>query len=311
MQDVEQVVKNLAGNLGKVILGKDDKIELMILGLLAGGHILLEDIPGVGKTTLAKALAKSIEGSFKRIQFTPDLLPSDILGSSIYHAQDSSFHFRKGPIFANVVLADEINRASPRTQSALLEAMSEAQVTIEGATYPLEQPFLVIATQNPIEYRGTYPLPEAQLDRFWVQLALGYPPLEQERGMLYAQKISHPIDSLQPVVNLSKILELQRQVSDVEVETSVADYILAIVDATRHHPSISVGVSPRGSLMLFRTVRAHALLKGRSYVIPEDVKKLLITVLSHRIVLETQAKYSGVRKEDLMKEILEKIPVPR
>jgi MoxR-like ATPase len=311
MQDARLVVKDIAANLGKVILGKDDKIELMILALLAGGHILLEDIPGVGKTTLAKALAKSIEGSFKRIQFTPDLLPTDILGSSIYHAQDSTFHFRKGPIFANIVLADEINRASPRTQSALLEAMSEAQVTIEGTTYPLEPPFLVIATQNPIEYRGTYPLPEAQLDRFWVQLSLGYPPLEQEKGMLYAQKVSHPIDSLQPVVNLSQIQELQRMVSEIEVESSIADYLLAIVENTRRHPSIQVGVSPRGSLMLFRAIRANALLKGRTYVIPEDVKKLLIPVLSHRIVLETQAKYSGIRKEDLMKEILEKVPVPR
>jgi len=283
----------------------------MILALLAGGHILLEDIPGVGKTTIAKALARSIEGSFKRIQFTPDLLPTDILGSSIYHAQDSTFHFRKGPIFANVVLADEINRASPRTQSALLEAMSESQVTVEGNTYVLEPPFLVIATQNPVEYRGTYPLPEAQLDRFWVQISLGYPPLDQEKGMLYAQRAYHPLEDLQPVLNLAKILELQNLVSAVEVESSVADYILAIIAATRNHPSVQVGVSPRGSLMLFRAMRAGALLQGRNYVIPQDVKGLVVPVLSHRIVLETQAKYSGVRKEDVIKEILEKVPVPR
>ena len=311
MQEAKQVLSALSRNLSRVILGKDDKIELMVLTLLAGGHILLEDIPGVGKTTIAKALAKSVQGIFRRIQFTPDLLPTDILGCSIYHAQESTFHFRKGPIFANVVLADEINRASPRTQSALLEAMSESQVTVEGNTYPLEPPFLVIATQNPVEYRGTYPLPEAQLDRFWVQLSLGYPPLEQERAMLYAQKAYHPLEDLQPVVDLAQILELQKLVSEVEVETSIADYILAMIEASRRHPSVQVGVSPRGSLMLFRAVRALALLKGRSYVIPEDVKELGIPVLSHRIVLETQAKYSGVRKEDVIKEILEKTPVPR
>jgi len=311
VQEAKQVLSALSRNLSRVILGKDDKIELMVLTLLAGGHILLEDIPGVGKTTIAKALAKSVQGIFRRIQFTPDLLPTDILGCSIYHAQESTFHFRKGPIFANVVLADEINRASPRTQSALLEAMSESQVTVEGNTYPLEPPFLVIATQNPVEYRGTYPLPEAQLDRFWVQLSLGYPPLEQERAMLYAQKAYHPLEDLQPVVDLAQILELQKLVSEVEVETSIADYILAMIEASRRHPSVQVGVSPRGSLMLFRAVRALALLKGRSYVIPEDVKELGIPVLSHRIVLETQAKYSGVRKEDVIKEILEKTPVPR
>ncbi len=310
-KEPKAILDAIAGNLGKVILGKEDRIELLLVALMAGGHVLLEDVPGVGKTTLAKALAKSIDGSFKRIQFTPDLLPSDVTGGSIYNQTEGSFSFRAGPVFANVVLADEINRASPRTQSALVGGRGEAQGTGGGTGHVLEAPLFGLATQNPVEYHGTYPLPEAQLDRFMVKLSMGYPPLEQEKGMLHSKKDYHPLEDLSAVASISEILELYARVSAVEVEDSVADYILSLVYATRDHPSVQVGASPRGSLAIYRAARSQAVLRGRAYVLPEDVKELAVSVLAHRIVLETQAKYAGVQKEVVIEEVLEKVAAPR
>ncbi len=305
--NIEKLIKNLES----IIRGKPEIIRLLILTILARGHILLEDIPGVGKTTLAKALAKSINGKFSRIQFTPDLLPTDIVGSPIYNPKEGTFTFKPGPVFTNILLADEINRASPRTQSSLLEAMSEAQVTVEGNSYKLEQPFLVIATQNPIEFHGTYPLPEAQMDRFAVQLSMGYPDKEEELNILYAQERTHPLESLEPVMDGNILCDLQKEVCETKVDKSIARYLLNIVEETRKHPYIKLGVSPRGSLMFFSMIRASAFMNGRDYCIPDDVKSTATFVLSHRIILETKAKYSGIKKQDIISEIVAKIIVPR
>jgi len=294
----------LKAHLAKVILGKSEILDELLVALLSGGHILMEDVPGVGKTTLAKALAKSFSGDFKRVQFTPDLLPTDILGSSVYSPRDGSFTFKEGPIFTNILLADEINRASPRTQSSLLEAMSERQASIEGKTYPLPAPFLVIATQNPIEFHGTYPLPEAQLDRFGVRINLGYPAREFEIEILYSQFHHHPLDDVSPILDRGMILAMQEAVRGVKVERSVASYIVDLVDATRRHASVRVGSSPRGALILFRTAQAHAFLQARDYTIPEDVKAVAIPTLAHRLSLDTKAKYAGLAKEDVVREIL-------
>jgi MoxR-like ATPase len=299
----------LKSQLGKVILGKADVIENLVIALLSGGHILMEDVPGVGKTTLAKALAKSFSAVFKRVQFTPDLLPTDILGSSIYNPRDGSFTFKEGPIFTNILLADEINRASPRTQSSLLEAMSEQQASIEGRTYPLPAPFLVVATQNPIEFHGTYPLPEAQLDRFAMRINLGYPSNDHEVDVLYSQFHHHPLEDLTPTVDCPTVLELQTAVRAVKVEARLARYLVGLADATRHHPSVKVGCSPRGTLILFRTTQSRAFVEGRDYAIPEDVKAVAISTLAHRLALDTKAKYSGVMKEDVVREILDQVPV--
>lgn len=300
----------LKKNLATVIQGKEKCIDILTVALLAGGSVLMEDVPGVGKTTLAKGLARSVDLSFHRIQFTPDLLPADILGSSIYNPNDGSFHFRKGPIFCNVLLADEINRASPRTQSALLEAMSESQATIEGERHELTEPFFVLATQNPVEFHGTYPLPEAQLDRFLILLDLGYPDIETEVRILFSQQEDHPLEHLQPVLGGDELRAIQREVHHVRVEHSVARYIVEIVNETRKEPRLRLGVSPRGSLMLFRAAQASAFLANRNYVIPDDVQQLAQPVLAHRVILTSQAKYGGVSKLDIINDVLKRVAVP-
>src|ERR1700741_3922317 len=273
------VLSALEAELGKVILGKPEVIRDLLTALLGGGHILMEDVPGVGKTTLAKALARAFTAEFKRVQFTPDLLPSDILGSSVYSPRDGTFTFKPGPIFANILLADEINRASPRTQSSLLEAMSERQASIEGTTHPLPAPFLVIATQNPIEFHGTYPLPEAQLDRFAMRINLGYPDKEREVDVLFSQYHHHPLDDVQRVVDAASVLAVQEVVRAVRVERAIARYLVDLADASRRHPSVKMGCSPRGTLILFRMAQARAFLEGREYAVPEDVKAVALPTL--------------------------------
>ena len=303
--------KNIETNLNAVIKGKPQTVHAVLTSLLAGGHVLLEDVPGTGKTTLAKGLAQSINGTFKRIQFTPDLLPADITGSSYYNPKDGSFTFREGPVFANVVLADEINRTSPRTQSALLEVMSENQITIDGRKRALPQPFFVIATQNPIEFHGTYPLPEAQLDRFAVRLTLGYPEEQHEIEVLSSQRDHHPLEDTRPVIDTVQILAMQSQVRQIRVDKAIIDYIVRLVQVTRSDVRLKLGISPRGSLTLYRQSQAMAALAGRDYVIPEDVRELAVSVLAHRLVLDTKSKYAGVRNEQVIAENLASIPVPR
>lgn len=303
-------IDRLRANLNRVIEGKPEAIDMALTALVAGGSILMEDVPGVGKTTLAKAFARSIDAEFSRIQFTPDLLPADILGSSIYNPVDGSFAFHPGPIFCNVLLADEINRASPRTQSALLEAMSEMQATIEGELHPLPQPFFVVATQNPVEYHGTYPLPEAQLDRFMIQLSLGYPPRSNEVDILFDQAIVHPLDTIEPVLSRDEIFSLQQTVRKVHVERAVAEYIVSITNESRADTRLKLGVSPRGSLMLFRASQASAFLAGREFVLPDDVQRMATAVLAHRVVLTSKAKYGGLSKIDTIADIVGRLPVP-
>ncbi|MGD0921060.1 MAG: MoxR family ATPase [Terriglobia bacterium] len=305
----QEKITELKAQLGKVILGKGEVIQDLVIALLSGSHILMEDVPGVGKTTLAKALAKSLSADFKRVQFTPDLLPTDILGSSVYNPRDGTFTFKQGPVFTNILLADEINRASPRTQSSLLEAMSERQASIEGTTYALPAPFLVIATQNPIEFHGTYPLPEAQLDRFGMRINLGYPAKDQEVDVLYSQFHHHPLENVSPLLDCAVVTEMQTAVRAVRVDPRIARYIVDLTDASRHHSAVKVGCSPRGSLILFRTTQARAFVASRDYAIPEDVKAVAVATLAHRLALETKAKYSGVLKEDIVRELLDKVPV--
>ncbi len=300
----------LAAQLNAVILGKAEVVERLLVGLLSGSHVLMEDVPGVGKTTLAKALARCLSVDFKRVQFTPDLLPTDILGASIFNPRDGSFTFREGPVFTHVLLADEINRASPRTQSALLEAMSEGQVSIEGHTYPLRAPFLVIATQNPVEFHGTYPLPEAQLDRFGLKLSLGYPDQAREVDVLYSHAERHPLEQVQAVLDGGAVVELMAAVRAVRVDRRIGRYVIELVEATRRHAALKIGCSPRGSLALFRLAQARAFLERRDYVIPEDVRGEAVPALAHRLSLDTKAKYSGVRKEDVVREILDAVVAP-
>ena len=300
----KEQIERLKENLSSIIAGKSDAVELLIIALCSGGNVLMEDVPGVGKTTMAKALALSIHGSFHRIQFTPDLLPYDIIGSPVYNPKDGNFHFRKGPIFTNILLADEINRASPRTHSALLEAMNEGQVTVEAESHQLARPFLVIATENPVEYHGTYPLPEAQLDRFSMQIILGYPDEKTEIDILYSRKEIDPISVLKPIITCEEICKLQEDVKKVEIEKSIASYMVRLIRATRKDPRIRLGASPRALLTLSRCSQARAFVNGRDYVLPDDVKALAVTVLAHRIVLENKAQYSGIKKQSVIQEIL-------
>jgi MoxR-like ATPase len=300
----------LLANLAKVILGKPEALRLLLIGVLAEGHVLLEDVPGVGKTTLARALASSLALEYRRVQFTPDLMPSDILGGAVLQPADGSFEFRPGPIFTHVLLADEINRASPRTQAALLEAMSERQITSDGTTRPLEAPFFVLATQNPTDFEGTYPLPEAQLDRFLLRLRLGYPDEAHEVAMLFAQQVAHPIDTLAAVAQRAALLEMQRVVRAVTVARPVGHYIVQLVRASRGHPDLALGASPRGALAIFRAAQANAWLAGRDYVTPDDVQHVTPAVLGHRLRLAAQAEYAGRSPIQVVDEILETVPVP-
>ena len=313
MQDTASptlIARRIIDNVGKVIVGKPEVIEQALTALTAEGHLLVEDVPGVGKTMLAKSIATTIGCSFKRIQFTPDLLPSDVTGVSVYNQQRGEFEFREGPIIAQVVLADEINRATPKTQSALLEAMEEHQVTVDGITHYLESPFLVMATQNPIEYEGTFPLPEAQLDRFLMRISLGYPEFMEEMSIIERQEQVHPIDSLEAIANPQEVAELQRAAKTVYVDQLVRQYIVSLTEATRRHGEVSLGASPRASLGLFRTARALALIRDRDYVIPDDVKLLAPAVIAHRLVLSPSARMRGVQSTDVVNDLLSNIPVP-
>ncbi len=298
-------------NIGKAVLGKPNAVKLVITALLAGEHILLEDVPGVGKTLIAKAIAKSISGKFTRLQFTPDLLPSDITGSSVYNSASGDFTFHQGPVFANVVLADEINRAPPRTQSALLEAMGEGQVSVDGETHRLPNPLLVIATQNPFEFEGTYLLPESQLDRFLLRITVGYPAREYELDLLTSHRTGEPVDTLKPVIELPQILKLQGDVRQVHFESSLANYLLDIVHATRDSSAIQVGVSTRGTLAFYRAAQSHALVSGRDHVIPDDIKGLAVPVLAHRVV--PRGMLPGADRsaaEDVVNQVLSSVKVP-
>jgi MoxR-like ATPase len=308
--NLTQFAQTVQQTVAGVIVGKAEATELLLVALLVEGHVLLEDVPGIGKTTLAKALARSLACSFARIQFTPDLLPSDVTGLNIYNQKSQEFEFRPGPVFSQVLLADEINRATPRTQSSLLEAMQERQVTADGTTYPLPRPFLVLATQNPIELEGTFPLPEAQLDRFLMQVRLGYPSEAEEEEILLRYQQADPLESLQPVVSEAEVLELQRQVREIHVSDDVRHYMAQVVRSTRDHPSVDLGVSPRGTLALFRASQALAGLRGRSYVIPSDVQYLCPPVLTHRVHISPQVRLRGRTPGQVITEITESVPVP-
>lgn len=307
---VEEFGKKLTNNLEKVIIGKNETVTLTVIGLLCQGHLLIEDVPGVGKTMLAKSLAKSLGCSFKRIQFTPDMLPSDVTGVSIYNQNTREFEFRAGPIVANIVLADEINRATPKTQSALLEAMDEYQITVDGITHALPSPFMILATQNPIEYEGTFPLPEAQLDRFLMRVDLGYTTLSNEMRILTAQQLHHPIEALSYVAEIDEIIAMQAIIRQIFVSPLVQRYIVEIVRATREHPEVFLGASPRGSLGLFRASQARAALLGRDYVLPDDVKALAKNVIAHRLVVNPSARLHELSASRILDEILSKLPIP-
>ena len=305
-----RIARRIIDNVATVIVGKTPVIEQALAALVARGHLLVEDVPGVGKTMLAKSLAMSTGCSFKRIQFTPDLLPSDVSGISIYNQQSGEFLFRPGPIISQVVLADEINRATPKTQSALLEAMEELQVTVDGVTHILEQPFIVMATQNPIEYEGTFPLPEAQLDRFLMRISIGYPEFEEEMSVIEQQEQVHPIESLKAVATPADVAAIQEAAKDVFVDPTVRQYIVRLVEATRTHRDVALGASPRASLGLFRASRGTALVQERDYVIPDDIKDLAPSVIAHRLILSSSARMRGVRSTDVVQDLLSQVPVP-
>jgi MoxR-like ATPase len=308
--DFHQFAQAVQHNVGRVIVGKEHVTELLLAALLTEGHVLLEDVPGIGKTTLAKALARSLDCSFARIQFTPDLLPSDVTGINYYNLKRQEFEFRAGPVLSQILLADEINRATPRTQSSLLEAMQERQMTVDGQTYPLPRPFMVLATQNPIELEGTFPLPEAQVDRFLMQVGLGYPSQAEEDEILLRYQREDPLVELAPVASADDVLALQRQARDIHVSADVRGYILQVVRATREHDAVELGVSPRGSLALFKASQALAALRGRSYVIPSDVQALCPPVLTHRVHISPQIRLRGRTPAQVIAEITDSVPVP-
>ena len=310
MEDPKVIAERILDNVQKVIIGKEAEVRLTVVCLLCAGHLLIEDVPGVGKTMLARSLAKSTGCEFKRIQFTPDILPSDVTGVSVYNQKSGDFEFRPGPIVAEIVLADEINRATPKTQSSLLEAMEEHRVTVDGVTRDLPRPFMVLATQNPIEYEGTFPLPEAQLDRFLMRVHLGYPTNTDEVLMMDSQQVTHPIDSLQQVTDAAEIIQVQQAVKEIYVDPLIKQYIVGLVDMTRQHESVYLGASPRGSLALYRTAQAKAMLDDRDYVIPDDVKELAYATLGHRVIVSPSARVKSVTAADIILGCLERVPVP-
>jgi MoxR-like ATPase len=310
IRQVQEATRAVRQNVSRVMIGKEEVIDLLMVAMLCEGHVLFEDVPGIGKTTLAKTLAKSLGCTFQRIQFTPDLLPSDITGITFFNQKNSEFEFRPGPLLAQIVLADEINRATPRTQSALLEAMEERQISVERETVMLPRPFTVIATQNPIELEGTFPLPEAQIDRFLMRLRLDYPSHSEERLILERFKEAQPLDDLQPVLTAERLQELQRMIRRVRVEPVVENYIVDLVRATRDHSGVELGVSPRGTLALYRSSQAYAAIHGRSFVIPDDVKRVARPVLSHRLIATSQTRLHGRVMEQIIEEVLHNVPVP-
>jgi MoxR-like ATPase len=310
MKEVQTVARRIVDNVRNVIIGKEAELEMIVVGLLAQGHMLIEDVPGVGKTMLAKSLARSIGCTFKRIQFTPDMLPSDVTGVSVFNQKTREFEFRPGPIHAQIVVTDEINRATPKTQSALLEAMEERQVTVDGTTYPMAQPFLVLATQNPIEYEGTFPLPEAQLDRFLLRISLGYPEKDDEIRVLDSQQYRHPVDTLEQVVSVEELVTAQDQIKEVYVDPLIKSYAVELVRQSRRHPDVYLGASPRGSLALYRTGRARAAVLGRDYVIPDDIKALAVAALAHRVIIGPAARIKDVSARSVIEEIVRGLPVP-
>lgn len=307
---IAEIAERVRRNIRKVIVGKDETLELVLVALLCEGHVLIEDVPGIGKTTLAKSAARSLGCSFQRIQFTPDLLPSDVTGIYYFDQKSLDFIFRPGPVMSQVLLADEINRATPRTQSALLEAMQERQITVDGKTMSLPSPFIVLATQNPVELEGTFPLPEAQIDRFLLRIKLGYPTEEEEHEILLRFEQADPLESLEPVTSPEELVEIQSLVRKVRVEDSVRDYMVQVVRATRAHPAVDLGVSPRGSLALYRTCQALAAVRGRDFVLPDDVKELALPVLTHRIMINPQTRLRGATAEEVLTGVLEDVPVP-
>jgi MoxR-like ATPase len=310
MREVQLLAERVIDNVEKVIFGKHEVVQSTLIALLSDGHLLIEDVPGVGKTMLARSLAASIGCRFERIQFTPDMLPSDVTGVSIYNQKTQEFEFRPGPIIAQIVLTDEINRATPKTQSALLEAMEERQITVDGVTHFLDRPFLVMATQNPIEYEGTFPLPEAQLDRFLMRISLGYPAAEREIDILDAQQYHHPIEDLGQVIDVEELLWAQQQIREMYIDPLIKEYIVSLSNATRQHPDIYLGASPRGSLALYRTCQARAVIQGRDYVIPDDVKALAEVTLAHRLIVSPSARIKDVDPRSVVAEILDTLPVP-
>jgi len=313
MSDIPQVqafAEQVIENVEKVIVGKRSAVELAVIGLLSQGHLLIEDVPGVGKTMLARSLARSIGCSFGRIQFTPDMLPSDVTGVSIFNQATRKFEFRPGPVMAQVVLSDEINRATPKTQAALLEAMEERQVTVDGVTHPLPRPFIVLATQNPIEYEGTFPLPEAQLDRFLLRIRLGYPEVDDEIDILDRQQFRHPVEKLEPVATAEEVSLAQEEIKTVYISPAIKNYIVNLVEKTRKHSDVYLGASPRGSLTLYRTGQARAAIRGRDFVLPDDIKSLALSTLAHRVILSPQARLRDLAAEQVIEDILDTLPVP-
>jgi MoxR-like ATPase len=310
MNIVQSVAEQIINNVSSVIIGKRNEIRLTVIGLLCDGHILIEDVPGVGKTMLARALSRSIGSTFSRIQFTPDMLPTDVTGVSVYNQKTMEFEFRAGPIMAQIVLSDEINRATPKTQAALLEAMEEHQITVDGHTYRLGPPFLVLATQNPIEYEGTFPLPEAQLDRFLMRIELGYPTPQEEIAMLESQQYQHPVNQIQQVISVQELVAAQQAVREVYLAPEIKQYIVNLVNATRRHPDVYLGASPRGGLALFRTSQARAAAVGRDYVQPDDIKALAEATLAHRIIIGPGARIRDISPQSIIRDIMATVPVP-